>query len=188
MKLNVYTSNERQLTKMGEITTLYDRIVSINFETISPKKKIIKKEVAYPFCIKKLSKGDIPYRMFRLTHSLLSQDIWSISSYDFYIKLSMCQCLRIAYYNKSLIWQTKEFWQKVYYSIGNYIIAAALGALGTLFILNSSSNNSLSRKPGDQKSKEGRIRIDSLNIIKPGSIYLNNNSQIKNTSSISKNK
>jgi hypothetical protein len=154
MNIAVYAYIE-QLTKIGEVNILYDRIVNIDFKIpiTLPKSKnsrrlaekeqsdlvrpfrIYCKETAYPYSIIKLSRADLPYRTHKLTHQLQSSVLCETNQSDLYIRLTTRQCLQIHYYNKEFIWQSIDFKKKIYDSIIGYLIPIIMGAAGAVLFL-----------------------------------------------------
>lgn len=145
MNLNVY-ADTGQLIKIGEIAILYDRIITIDlkFPCAATKKKqsgsinsyiTYNEDTAYPYCITKLSKADIPFRTLRLTHQLEFTGIKEVDEFNLYIRLSYFQRLLIKYHNKKFIWQSPEFKKKFWYSLLGSVISTAIGILIALIFL-----------------------------------------------------
>jgi len=174
MQLILY-ADINQLTHVGEIQILYDRIVYIDLKI--PLLKMIKAKTekrkppaaihgykafcgktAFPFMLQKLSKADIPFRELRLTHKLVCSEIGEDSQYQYFVKLKALQCLQISYHMKQFFWQSADFKTKLYQSIIGYVVPLILAALFFLFAKKTSVS---------LEKKSNQINKENVKIIKP---------------------
>jgi hypothetical protein len=171
MVLGVY-ADINGFTKIGELDILFDRISYVDLKipidagaginrskTTSHRKKqsplILSyqhfcKQADHAFTLKKLSKGELSYRQFGLTHQLVCEQLNDLCVYPLYLKLNSAQGLKISYHSKKLFWQTSDFRTTIYKTIIGYIIPVAMGALGTFYFIAFTKKQD-SRPPQDQQ-------------------------------------
>lgn len=94
-------------------------------------------DTQYPFAIKKLSRADFAYRNAKLTHEIISNDIFKYFDTKFFIRLSFIQRQIIAFNLKKFFWQTQDFKTHIY----KYVVASLIGSALTLLVTN------LTKKP-----------------------------------------
>jgi hypothetical protein len=192
MKLIVFTGKE-DLYRIGEVAILYDRIVHIdfNFTGCTPtqilthpsqakkikagSRKAFTKKTCQQFSLRKLSKADIPYRDYKLTHAIDCDCLRELGLFPTYIRLTRIQSLRIGYNTKSFFWQSPDFKKSVYKSIGNHIVLGLVSLIGAVVLLMAPWKNKQS--PTNKSPTETDVRnADSIKSISssPVSVDYNN--------------
>ena len=176
MRIDVY-ADINQLTNVGEMFILLDRISNIDFRIpllgnhpgnthrgSGAKKKlqtqlgsyqIIREKGAFPFSLRKLSRADLPYRELKLTHEVISEELSAACNLKLYIKLTPLQYLRINYNSKKLFWQSQDFRSKISQSIIQYLVPLILCGTGTWFFLWRDKKPAINElKPNASQSKD----------------------------------
>jgi hypothetical protein len=90
-------------------------------------------QIEYPYVLEKLSKGDLAYREFKLTHKLISKDLRKKGLLNLFVKLSLKQRACISLYHKKFFWQSDDFKKNLFKSAATYLLLTVLSAV-TVFI------------------------------------------------------
>lgn len=158
MKLSIFIFNDHTLTKAGDIKIYYDKI--INFIWFG-KQNLLKDDIAYPYEIKKLSKADLGYRHFNLTHILICKKINVKKQQKIYVRLSFWQLLFINYYKKKFLWQSHSFRKRLFTSIIYFLIITLFTGIFMVireYILEPTNNKNLNTHSFINKHKQKSMK------------------------------
>jgi hypothetical protein len=175
MTIPVYKGYDK-FKQVGTVTINSDRITHVDISYSFPQsmgdaeryalyimqgkevprtKRELNQETQFAFAIKKLSKADFAYRNAKLTHEIISNDLFKYFDTKFFIRLSFLQRQLLAFNLKKFFWQTQDFKTHIY----KYIVASLIGSVLTLLVTNlnkkpcpDNSNGSAATSPANTSS------------------------------------
>lgn len=160
---------------IGKITIKHDRIVNIDFKVPIiynimekfarerstgkklPQTETFKRETQYQFELRKLSKGELPFRRNQLTHEIICETLNKDIGYslNFFVAPSFRQILVLRNNLKLFPWQTQDFKSHMFKYIATGLLSAAAGVAGTIIVIkpcdkaNSPSTQTQNRQSND---------------------------------------